>query len=138
MIKKIIFKGDKKFNTNQVSISNDTSEIVKNSSMRKTIAERLVKSKNEAPHFYLSLDCNIEELLKVRKVINSKSNDEYKISVNDMIIKASSAALLKVPKANASWENENTKYFNNTDISVAVAIEGGLITPIVKDADKKV
>ena len=116
--------------------SNDF-EIVKNSAMRKTIAERLVKSKNEAPHFYLSLDCNIEELLKVRKTLNSKSNDEYKISVNDMIIKASSATLLKVPKANASWENENTKYFNNTDISVAVAIEGGLITPIVKNVQSK-
>ena len=105
--------------------------------MRKTIAERLVKSKNEAPHFYLSLDCNIDELLKVRKTLNSKSNDEYKISVNDMIIKASGATLLKVPKANASWENENTKFFNNTDISVAVAIEGGLITPIVKNVQSK-
>ena len=131
------FKGDKKFNTNQVSISNDTSEIVKNSSMRKTIAERLVKSKNEAPHFYLSVDCNIEELLKARSSINSMSNGEYKISVNDMIIKAASATLIKVPKANASWENENTRYFKNTDISVAVAIEGGLITPIVKNVESK-
>ena len=112
-------------------------EIVKNSAMRKTIADRLVKSKNEAPHFYLSLDCNIDELLKVRKSLNLKSNDEYKISVNDMIIKASSAALIKVPKANASWENENTKYFSNTDISVAVAIEGGLITPIIKNVQSK-
>lgn len=131
------FKGDKKFHTNQVSISNDTSEIVKNSSMRKTIAERLVKSKNEAPHFYLSIDCNIEELLKARSSINSMSNGEYKISVNDMIIKAASATLIKVPKANASWENENTRYFKNTDISVAVAIEGGLITPIVKNVESK-
>lgn len=131
------YKGDKKFNTNQVSISNDTSEIVKNSSMRKTIAERLVKSKNEAPHFYLSIDCNIEELLKARSSINSMSNGEYKISVNDMIIKAASATLIKVPKANASWENENTRYFKNTDISVAVAIEGGLITPIVKNVESK-
>ena len=131
------FKGDKKFNTNQVSISNDTSEIVKNSSMRKTIAERLVKSKNEAPHFYLSIDCNIEELLKARSSINNMSNGEYKISVNDMIIKAASATLIKVPKANASWENENTRYFKNTDISVAVAIEGGLITPIVKNVELK-
>ena len=119
------------------NLESNNFEIVKNSAMRKTIAERLVKSKNEAPHFYLSLDCNIDELLKVRKAINSKSNDEYKISVNDMIIKASSAALLKVPKANASWENENTKYFNNTDISVAVAIDGGLITPIVKNVQSK-
>ena len=119
------------------NLESNNFEIVKNSAMRKTIAERLVKSKNEAPHFYLSLDCNIDELLKVRKAINSKSNDEYKISVNDMIIKASSVALLKVPKANASWENENTKYFKNTDISVAVAIEGGLITPIVKNVQSK-
>ena len=131
------FKGDIKLNTNQVSISNDTSEIVKNSSMRKTIAERLVKSKNEAPHFYLSIDCNIEELLKARSSINSMSNGEYKISVNDMIIKAASSTLIKVPKANASWENENTRYFKNTDISVAVAIEGGLITPIVKNVESK-
>ncbi len=119
------------------NLESNNFEIVKNSAMRKTIAERLVKSKNEAPHFYLSLDCNIDELLKVRKTLNSKSNDEYKISVNDMIIKASSATLMKVPKANASWENENTKYFSNTDISVAVAIDGGLITPIVKNVQSK-
>ena len=112
-------------------------ETVKNSMMRKTIADRLVKSKNEAPHFYLSIDCNIDELLKIRSSINSKSNDKYKISVNDMIIKAASASLLKVPQANASWESENTKYYNTTDISVAVAIEGGLITPIIKDVQLK-
>ena len=112
-------------------------EIIKNSMMRKTIADRLVKSKNEAPHFYLSIDCNIDELLKIRSSINSKSNDKYKISVNDMIIKAASASLLKVPQANASWESENTKYYNTTDISVAVAIEGGLITPIIKDVQLK-
>ena len=87
--------------------------------MRKTIAERLVKSKNEAPHFYLSLDCNIDALLIIRSSINSKSKDKYKISVNDMIIKAASASLLKVPKANASWENDryiccccNRRWFN--------------------------
>ena len=112
-------------------------ETVKNSMIRKTIADRLVKSKNEAPHFYLSIDCNIDELLKIRSSINSKSNDKYKISVNDMIIKAASASLLKVPQANASWESENTKYYNTTDISVAVAIEGGLITPIIKDVQLK-
>ena len=105
--------------------------------MRKTISDRLVKSKNEAPHFYLSLECNIDELLKIRSRLNSQSNNEYKISVNDMIIKASSAALMKVPGANASWENENTKYFHTTDISVAVAIEGGLITPIIKNVQSK-
>jgi pyruvate dehydrogenase E2 component (dihydrolipoamide acetyltransferase) len=131
------FKEEKKSQVNNVPLSNNNSELIKNSSMRKTIAERLVKSKNEAPHFYLSIDCNIEQLLKARSTINSKSNDEYKISVNDMIIKAASATLLKVPKANASWENENTRYFKNTDISVAVAIDGGLITPIIKNVEFK-
>ena len=121
----------------QKDLSLDDFEIVKNSAMRKTIAERLVKSKTEAPHFYLSLDCNIDELLKVRALINLKSNEVYKISVNDMIIKAVSASLIKVPKANASWENDNTRFFKNTDISVAVAIDGGLITPILKDVQSK-
>ena len=131
------FKEEKKSQVHNIPVSNNDSELIKNSSMRKTIAERLVKSKNEAPHFYLSIDCNIEQLLKARSAINSKSNDEYKISVNDMIIKAASATLLKVPKANASWENENTRYFKNTDISVAVAIDGGLITPIIKNVEIK-
>ena len=131
------FDHNKKENINNISLSEDNFEIIKNTSMRKTIAARLVKSKNEAPHFYLSLDCNLDKLLEIRASINTKSNDKYKISVNDMIIKAASASLIKVPKANASWENENTKYYKNTDISVAVAIDGGLITPIVRNVQSK-
>ena len=131
------FDNNKKENINNISLSEDNFEIIKNTSMRKTIAARLVKSKNEAPHFYLSLDCNLDKLLEIRSSINTKSNDKYKISVNDMIIKAASASLIKVPKANASWENENTKYYKNTDISVAVAIDGGLITPIVRNVQSK-
>ena len=131
------FNNNKDLLQNEIISNNNNSELINNSSMRKTIAERLVKSKNEAPHFYLSLDCNIDQLLKIRSMINLKSNDKYKISVNDMIIKAASSSLIKVPKANASWENENTRYFNNTDISVAVAIDGGLITPIIKDVQSK-
>ena len=131
------FNNNKDLLQNEIISNNNNSELIKNSSMRKTIAERLVQSKNEAPHFYLSLDCNIDQLLKIRSMINLKSNDKYKISVNDMIIKAASSSLIKVPKANASWENENTRYFNNTDISVAVAIDGGLITPIIKDVQSK-
>ena len=131
------FNNNKNLLKNKITTNNSNSELIKNSSMRKTIAERLVQSKNEAPHFYLSLDCNIDQLLKIRSMINLKSNDKYKISVNDMIIKAASSSLIKVPKANASWENENTRYFNNTDISVAVAIDGGLITPIIKDVQSK-
>ena len=131
------FNNNKNLLKNKITTNNSNSELIKNSSMRKTIAERLVQSKIEAPHFYLSLDCNIDQLLKIRSMINLKSNDKYKISVNDMIIKAASSSLIKVPKANASWENENTRYFNNTDISVAVAIDGGLITPIIKDVQSK-
>ena len=131
------FNNNKDLLQNEIISNNNNSELIKNSSMRKTIAERLVKSKNEAPHFYLSLDCNIDQLLKIRSMINLKSKKKYKISVNDMIIKAASSSLIKVPKANASWENENTRYFNNTDISVAVAIDGGLITPIIKDVQSK-
>ena len=131
------FDHNKKENINNISLSEDNFEIIKNTSMRKTIAARLVKSKNEAPHFYLSLDCNLDKLLEIRASINTKSNDKYKISVNDMIIKAASASLIKVPKANASWEDENTKYYKNTDISVAVAIDGGLITPIVRNVQSK-
>ena len=126
-------KNDKNINKTPI----DNCELVKNSAMLNTIADRLVKSNNEAPHVYLSLECNIDELLKIRIALNSKAKEQYKISVNDMIIKASSAALMKVPRANASWENENTKYFHTTDISVAVAIEGGLITPIIKDVQSK-
>jgi pyruvate dehydrogenase E2 component (dihydrolipoamide acetyltransferase) len=131
------FNNNEDLPQNEITSNNNNSELIKNSSMRKTIAERLVKSKNEAPHFYLSLDCNIDQLLKIRSMINLKSNDKYKISVNDMIIKAASSSLIKVPKANASWENESTRYFKNTDISVAVAIDGGLITPIIKDVQSK-
>ena len=131
------FNNNKNLLKDKITTNNSNSELIKNSSMRKTIAERLVQSKIEAPHFYLSLDCNIDQLLKIRSMINLKSNDKYKISVNDMIIKAASSSLIKVPKANASWENENTRYFNNTDISVAVAIDGGLITPIIKDVQSK-
>ena len=131
------FENNKIVNIKNTLLSEDNFEIIKNTSMRKTIAARLVKSKNEAPHFYLSLDCNLDKLLEIRASINSKSNDKYKISVNDMIIKAASASLIKVPKANASWENENTKYYKNTDISVAVAIDGGLITPIVRNVQSK-
>ena len=131
------FNNNKNILQNEIKLNNNNSELIKNSSMRKTIAERLVQSKNEAPHFYLSVDCNIDQLLKIRSVINLKSNDQYKISVNDMIIKAASSSLVKVPQANASWENDNTRYFKNTDISVAVAIDGGLITPIIKDVQSK-
>ena len=104
--------------------------------MRKVIAQRLSESKQTVPHFYLTVDCEIDTLLALRKDLNARS-DDYKISVNDLIIKASGVALRKVPAANASWTGDGIKRYHSADISVAVAIEGGLITPVVRDAGGK-
>jgi pyruvate dehydrogenase E2 component (dihydrolipoamide acetyltransferase) len=118
---------------------------IPNNNMRKVIARRLVESKQQVPHFYLTIDCELDKLLDIRKDINLEAETQagkdkkpaYKVSVNDFIIKASALALKKIPAANASWSDEAILQFNNVDISVAVAIEGGLITPIVKNADQK-
>ena len=107
---------------------------ITHSSMRKIIADRLVKSATEAPHFFLSVDCDISEINKIRKNVNKGDTN---ISINDFIIKASALALKKFPKANCSWNNDFIRYYNSYDISVAVAVEDGLITPIVKNAISK-
>ena len=107
---------------------------ITHSSMRKTIADRLVKSATQAPHFFLSVDCDISEINKIRKNVNKGDTN---ISINDFIIKASALALKKFPKANCSWNNDFIRYYNSYDISVAVAVEDGLITPIVKNAISK-
>ena len=112
-------------------------KLVKNSSMRKVIADRLSQSKLDAPHFYLSIECQIDSLLLFRSEINKEVDSDLKISVNDFIIKACGICLMKVPEVNSSWEKENTKYYTNADISVAVAIEGGLVTPIIRDVQDK-
>ena len=112
-------------------------ELVKNSSMRQTIAKRLVESKTNAPHFYLSIDCNIDDLLSFRKKVNDEFPEQGKISVNDIIVKVAGLTLNKVPECNVSWTNESTKFFKSSDISVAVAIDGGLITPIVRNVEEK-
>lgn len=113
-----------------------------NNNMRKVIAKRLLESKQYVPHFYLTIDCNIDKLLDARKDLNEAApvidgKPAYKISVNDMVIKAVAKALKKVPNANASWTDEAIMLYNNVDVSVAVAIDGGLITPIVRNADQK-
>jgi len=111
--------------------------------MRKVIAKRLLESKTTVPHFYLTVDCNADMLLSMREQINNAApkgadgKPEYKISVNDFVIKASAMALKKVPAANASWSDEAAILYNNVDISVAVSTNTGLITPIVKNADQK-
>ncbi|MCE3255850.1 MAG: pdhC [Rickettsiaceae bacterium] len=116
---------------------------IKNSNVRKIIAKRLLESKQTVPHFYLSTDLKIDKLLEVRKSLNdlaeldAKGNPAYKISVNDLVIKAVALALKKVPEANSSWSDEAILLYNNVDVSVAVAVDGGLLTPIVKNADQK-
>jgi pyruvate dehydrogenase E2 component (dihydrolipoamide acetyltransferase) len=111
-------------------------ELVPLTSMRKTIARRLSESKQTVPHFYLTVDCQIDELLRVRKDLNSRS-EAYRISVNDFVIRASALALQKVPAANASWDEAGILLYRHADISVAVATPSGLITPIVKHAEAK-
>jgi pyruvate dehydrogenase E2 component (dihydrolipoyllysine-residue acetyltransferase) len=104
-------------------------------SMRRVIARRLAESKQTVPHFYLTVDCAIDELLKIRKELNAKS--ETRISVNDFVIRAAALALKQVPAVNASWSDDAILLWERVDIAVAVALEDGLITPIVKAADQK-
>lgn len=111
------------------------SELVVNSQMRKSIASRLQDSKQQAPHFYLTIDCQIDELLLARRVLNDKAAEGVKISLNDLVIRAAAMALMEVPDANVSWEGEHTRRFQHADIAMAVAIDGGLVTPIIWAAE---
>jgi pyruvate dehydrogenase E2 component (dihydrolipoamide acetyltransferase) len=104
--------------------------------MRRIIARRMVEAKQTIPHFYLTIDCAIDELLKVRKELNAKS-DAYRISVNDFVIRAAALALRRVPAANASYSDDAILLWETADIAVAVALDDGLITPIVRQADRK-
>jgi pyruvate dehydrogenase E2 component (dihydrolipoamide acetyltransferase) len=109
--------------------------------MRKTIAKRLTTSKRDIPHFYLKVDCTIDMLLDVRKQMNEKAPAEgagaYKLSVNDFIVKASALALIRVPGVNSSWTETALLRHRHADVGVAVALEFGLITPIVFKAETK-
>ena len=107
------------------------------SGMRKTIAARLSESKQTVPHFYLTADCRIDALMAARAALNEQANGKYKLSVNDFVIKAVAAALMKVPAANMAWSDSEVIQYKNADISVAVATPSGLITPIVKEAQNK-
>ena len=104
--------------------------------MRRVIARRLTESKQTVPHFYLTIDCEIDALLKIRGELNAKS-EAYRISVNDFVIRAAALALRQVPAANASWSDDAILLWDTVDIAVAVALDDGLITPIVKMADRK-
>jgi pyruvate dehydrogenase E2 component (dihydrolipoamide acetyltransferase) len=114
------------------------STMIPHSNMRKIIAKRLVESKQNVPHFYVTVEASITQLNKARKEINVYlSQFEEKVSVNDIIIKACANALRIHPKVNASWSEDGMIMYNNVDISIAVGIDDGLITPIVKNADTK-
>jgi pyruvate dehydrogenase E2 component (dihydrolipoamide acetyltransferase) len=117
-------------------------ELVPHDGMRKTIAKRLQESKQTIPHFYVSVDCELDALMALRAQLNAASPEKdgkpaYKLSVNDMVIKALALALRDVPDANVSWTETNMVKHKHADVGVAVSIPGGLITPIVRQAELK-
>ena len=112
-------------------------ELLKLNNMRKTIAKRLLESKQNIPHFYVNMDIELDALLGLRKQLNDSSDGSFKISVNDLVIKAAAVALKRVPEVNASWTDDGIKLYKTADIAVAVAIDGGLITPVVRQAESK-
>jgi pyruvate dehydrogenase E2 component (dihydrolipoamide acetyltransferase) len=114
---------------------------VPHTTMRRVIAKRLAESKRDAPHFYLSNDCQVDRLLALRAELNGRAAKDgpgaYKLSVNDFVIRAMALALRRVPAANASWTENAVRLYHAVDVSVAVAIPGGLITPVIRAADQK-
>ncbi|ANL65674.1 pyruvate dehydrogenase complex dihydrolipoyllysine-residue acetyltransferase [Rhizobium phaseoli] len=117
-------------------------ELVPHDGMRKTIARRLVESKQTIPHFYVSVDCELDALMALRAQLNDAAPRKdgapaYKLSVNDMVIKAMALALRDVPDANVSWTETNMVKHKHADVGVAVSIPGGLITPIIRKAEQK-
>ncbi|WP_430445536.1 pyruvate dehydrogenase complex dihydrolipoamide acetyltransferase [Sphingorhabdus contaminans] len=113
-------------------------EVVKLSNMRKTIARRLTESKQQVPHIYLTVDVRLDALLKLRSELNASLESRgVKLSVNDMLVKALALSLIQVPKCNVSFAGDTMLQYSRADISVAVSVPTGLITPIVKGADSK-
>ncbi len=115
-------------------------ESVRLSAMRKTIARRMTESKQQVPHFYLRVRCQMDSVMEVRAKLNAElaeAGRDTKLSINDFILRASALALREVPAANVSFAGDAMHVFERVDISVAVATDGGLVTPIVRDADRK-
>lgn len=124
---------------NKIARDPEEFKLILNNNMRKVIAKRLVDSKQNIPHFYLTIECIMDPVLEARAELNTNfgDNKNNKLSVNDFVIMASAKGLKEVPQANASWRDDAIIMYNNIDISIAVAIEGGLITPIIRNADQK-
>ncbi len=118
-----------------------TYDLIPVDNMRRTVADRLTQSKTTIPHFYLSIDCELDKLLSARKRLNDTAPKEgpgaFKLSVNDFIIKALALALQYVPGANVTWSSQGILHHKRSDISVAVAVDGGLFTPVIRHADLK-
>jgi pyruvate dehydrogenase E2 component (dihydrolipoamide acetyltransferase) len=116
-------------------------KLVPHTSMRKVIARRLTEAKSTIPHFYVSMDIEIDALIGLMNQLNAKAPKEgpgaYLITINDLVIKATAATLRQVPTVNASWTDDGMVFYDDVDISVAVAIPDGLITPIIRKADQK-
>jgi pyruvate dehydrogenase E2 component (dihydrolipoamide acetyltransferase) len=108
-----------------------------NNNIKKVVARRLLESKQTVPHFYLTADCRIDELLAARAKLNDAAKGKFKLSVNDFVVKAVAMALQKYPAANVAWTDDAVLQFKHSDISIAVATPNGLITPIVKKAETK-
>jgi len=115
----------------------DEYDAIENSMMRKAISRRLTESKQHVPHFYLSLDVQMDRLMDLRAQLNEAADGAFKLSVNDFIVKAVAKALVDVPAANASWSDTHTLQHKHAHISIAVAIDGGLITPVVRFSEQK-
>ncbi len=107
---------------------------IPHSGMRRAIARRLTESKSTVPHFYLVADCRVDELLALRARINAQ--DGVRVSVNDLVVKAVAWALRDVPEANAIWTDDATRRFEGVDLAIAVSIEGGLLTPVVRGVER--
>ncbi|KAI8391134.1 2-oxoacid dehydrogenases acyltransferase-domain-containing protein [Radiomyces spectabilis] len=119
------------------SATGDAFADIPTSNMRKIIGSRLQECKQTVPHYYLTVEINMDKVNKLREVLNKSGNGQYKLSVNDFIIKASALSLKKVPEVNASWHNDFIRQYHTSDICVAVATPTGLITPIVTKAESK-
>ena len=115
----------------------DEFDRIENSMMRKAISRRLSESKQTVPHFYLSVDVAMDRLMDLRAQLNEAADGAFKLSVNDFVIKAVAKGLIDVPAANASWTDSHTLMHKHAHISIAVSIEGGLITPVVRFAEQK-
>ncbi len=119
----------------ELHINDENISVIEPSSIRKIIAERTTQTKNEVPHFYLTIETRVDKLINLRKKINL--NSDIKISFNDLIVKACAMSMSKNPETNISWVNGKIHQYKNIDIAIAVALKEGLITPIVKQADTK-